>query len=94
MIAQGLGRILYNLPNNITPSERARWFAEMAAALDRALEILPEIIMTSQQRSAALELYARIEHARAELKSLRHGAEYGEVGPEWMQFGPNAVQQD
>jgi hypothetical protein len=85
---------LFNLPNSITASERARWFAEMAAALDRALEILPEIIMASQHRPAILELYARLEAARAELKSLRHGSERGEIGPDWTQFGQNAVHPE
>lgn len=69
-------------------ADRARWLAELSAALNEALDHLPGL-MIAGPRAELIELHSRLEAARAEVASLRRCSARelsGEVGPEWMQM--------
>lgn len=52
---------------------RARWLAEVAAALDQARSLLIELGASSGTTPERIELYVRIETARLEVQALRLG---------------------
>lgn len=63
-------RIGLTKPNPVAAAERARWLAEMLAELDRASNVLPELILIGGPRPHIIELYARIEAVRAQVRIL------------------------
>ncbi len=52
-------------------AERARWLFELAHAIDAAQWVAWELGAGSGRNAEALELYARLEVARAEVEALR-----------------------
>lgn len=52
---------------------RARWMAELAAAIDGAQRVAWQLGSATHASLEARELYARLEAARLELESLRRG---------------------
>jgi hypothetical protein len=83
-----------DIPIESLPSEPARWLGELSAALNRAAELLPELILSSHDRTEAIEVYARIEAARSEIHSL-HACESTQCGTgfssKWRQFQPHII---
>ncbi len=53
---------------------RARWMAELAAAIEGAQRVAWQLGSTRYASLEARELYGRLEAARVELESLRLGA--------------------
>ena len=52
---------------------RARWMAELAAAIDGAQRVAWQLGSARHASLEARELYSRLEAARLELESLRRG---------------------
>lgn len=78
------------------PSERELWLVELSIALDQALELVPELIMSGGRRPEAIKLYARIETAQAEIRSLRASGfrpRQPAFNPDRMQFAPRLIGQ-
>lgn len=70
--------------------ERARWLAELSAALSEARRLAKEL-GAGEARVEALELCARIESVRREVESLRFrqiSRADAELGPEWIRLAP------
>jgi hypothetical protein len=71
-------------------AERARWLAELNAALNQAHNVLRD--PGWQYESAELrDLYVRIEAARLEIQSLRLSRSLNpraQNDPEWIKSGP------
>jgi hypothetical protein len=59
------------VPIETAAAERARWLAELAQTLDQAQQLISELGSVRGSSSAALDLSARVEAARAEVRSLR-----------------------
>jgi hypothetical protein len=77
-----------SVPTEAPAAIRARWLAELSEALDSAQRLLARLNSVDAD-SAALELYARIEAARFEVRSLRlsrQGIQRNEDDPEWTGF--------
>ncbi len=73
------------LPGDASAAERARWLAEVADALARA-QVLAWQLGADGALPDALELYAQIELAAAEVRSLRlvrPQPRGGQDYPEW-----------
>lgn len=71
----------------MTAAERARWLAELSQALDEAQAALWSIAGREVNDSEIWDVAARVESARAEVRSLRLGVEdrgRREDHPEWM----------
>jgi hypothetical protein len=62
---------MYSLSKHAAGAERAQLLAEMTAAVDRVLDVLPGLILVSRSRQELIELYARVENVRREVRSLR-----------------------
>ncbi len=65
---------------------RARWLAELSAALDEA-RLLVKHLGGAEGRLEAVELYARIETLRLEVEAIRLGQRYArseDSYPNWM----------
>ena len=64
---------------------RARWMAELAAAIESAQRVAWQLGTATNGSSEARELYAQLEAARVELESLRLGTRrlLGDVDP-WL----------
>lgn len=60
-----------SVPSDVTASERARWLAEIAEALDDARDALVVMKLKEDERATARDLYLSIEAARMEVRSLR-----------------------
>ena len=77
-------------PARISAAERARWLAELAAAIDEAQVLLWSIGSLEGDNAEANELYGRLESARAEIESLRGVRELNReaVNPEWIKLLP------
>jgi hypothetical protein len=76
-------------------TERARWLADLAAAIEQAQKLAWRLGVTEGNDPDALELYARLELARDEVDALRRGRWAGEQGaldPIWMKFLPWRTQ--
>jgi hypothetical protein len=54
-------------------ADRARWLAELAEAIDQAQRVAWALGIAEGDDTEARELYGRLESARAEVESLRHG---------------------
>lgn len=78
------------MPTEVATIDRARWLAEVADALERA-QRLTWRIGAPGGNGEAMELYGRIEAARAEAWSLRLGGfriARQEYDPNWMNLFP------
>ncbi|HVL78904.1 MAG TPA: hypothetical protein VM346_06405 [Sphingomicrobium sp.] len=76
-------------------TERARWLADLAAAIEQAQKLAWRLGVTEGNDPDALELYARLELARDEVDALRRGRwarEQGALDPIWMKFLPWRTQ--
>lgn len=70
--------------------ERARWLAELSAALNEARRLAEEL-GEGEARTEAVELCSRIEAVRREVESLRFrqiSPAEAQLGPEWIQLPP------
>lgn len=70
---------------------RARWLAELTEALLQAQDIAWRIGQTRGQSSEAMDLYARLEAVRGEVRSLQLRSAPGrkaETGPKWTNRSP------
>jgi hypothetical protein len=74
----------------ISAAERARWLAELAAAVDEAQGLLWRIGVLEGDDAGAKALYGRLESARAEIDCLRGVQELDReaLDPEWMKLFP------
>ena len=77
------------LPIENSAAERARWLAELSAAIEEAQRLLWRLGVSEGNSSAAKELYGRLELVRAEtewlrLRGFRRAAE--EFTPDWTEL--------
>ena len=75
-------------------AERARWLAELTAAINDAQRVAWRMSI-EKSNPEALELYGRLELARTEVESLRRSgwAESRQNLPsEWTEFLPNGLR--
>jgi hypothetical protein len=75
----------------LSAAGRAHWLAELSEALDDAQEILWRMGPRDVRHADALDLWASIEAARAEVRLLRIGRPDRAVPhfhPEWTNQGP------
>lgn len=71
--------------SEFSAAERARWLAELSAALREACALVQEL-GAEEGRLEALDLYAQIEALRAEVETMRlrrPTSSARELGPEW-----------
>lgn len=76
-------------------TERARWLAELATAIEQAQKLAWRLGVTEGDDAEALELYAHLELAREEVEALRLGGWAGvqqELDPFWLKFLPWRTQ--
>ena len=59
------------VPSEVSAAERARWLAELAEAIEQAQRLVWTLGMAHGRSAEALDLYARLESARAEVQALR-----------------------
>ena len=77
---------MVRVPTKVSAAERARWLGELSDALDRAQALIWGLGGSVMRDADTLDLAARVEAARAEVRSLRLArlAEPGaEDHPEW-----------
>ncbi len=77
--------------NEATATERARWLAELAIAIDQAQKLAWRLGVSEGNDPEAKTLYARLETVRGEVESLRRGSwagELRELDPLWMNLLP------
>ena len=77
--------------NEAAATERARWLAELAIAIEQAQRIAWRLGVSEGDDPEAKSLYGRLEAARSEIDSLRRGTWSGthqELDPFWMQLLP------
>lgn len=83
------GCALRRTPSEVSASERARWLAELADALEQAQHVAWDLGIREDSSLEAMELYGRLEAARAEVQSLRLGRFHAgpeNKGPEWTEL--------
>ena len=79
------------MPTEVAAVDRAKWLAELADALEEAQKLTWRIGSTDGERSEAMELYGRLESARAEARSLQFGgfkAAQPQQNPNWTELLP------
>lgn len=72
-------------------SQRLRWLADLEAAIEEAQQLAWRIGFLEGPHPEAMELYARLDLARAEVEALRRSGWNGRPGdlpPEWTDFLP------
>jgi len=76
------------MPIMISATERARWLAELAAAMDEAQVLLWRIGVAEGDNADARDLYGRLEAARAEIECLRGVREVARArfDPNWTKL--------
>jgi hypothetical protein len=77
--------------SEVVVSDRARWLAELAVAIEQAQKVAWRLGVTEGQDPEALDLYAQLESAREEIEVLRCGGWSGEqqpLDPFWIKFLP------
>jgi hypothetical protein len=76
------------VPILISATERARWLAELAAAVDDAQVLLWRIGVLEGDNADAKKLYGRLEATRAEIESLRGIQDLARdaIDPNWMKL--------
>jgi hypothetical protein len=87
---------VYSLPVEVTPSDRARWLAELSAALADAQQLLFDLDFSVLMRSEGAELFQSIEAALIEVRSLqlsRSVRPRPETGSEWTKISPRTWDQ-
>ena len=82
------------VPAMISATERARWLAELASAIDEAQILLWRVGVAEGDNADARELYGRLEAARGEIECLRGIRE--DFHPNWTKLfagleAPSAV---
>ena len=82
---------MYSVPNEIAAAARARWLAEVYAALEEVLGLLPHFILVGGRTDDSVELYVRVEALRSEVMRLRSCHSNLQLGPERMCFEPEPV---
>jgi hypothetical protein len=85
------GVAVVRVPTDVTAAERARWLAELSDALEDAQRLLGNLARGGITGADALDLSARLEAARAQVRSLRsaRAAERDENShPEWTNSLP------
>jgi hypothetical protein len=73
----------------VTAAQRARWLAELSNALEEAQTLLWSLDAADLRKVDVLDLSARLEAARAEVRALR----LGRTGEQASQFSPNWTNQ-
>jgi hypothetical protein len=84
------GSQVVRVPNEDSAAKRARWLAELSAALDEA-RTLTKQLGASQGKDEAVELCARIEAVAFEVEALRlsrHSGGGQQFDPEWTKDLP------
>jgi hypothetical protein len=84
------GAWVNRLPNEESAVDRARWLAQLAAALDDARRVVKQL-GGDDGRIEAVELYARIEAARMEIRAMqlrRSLAGRQLFDPQWTESAP------
>ena len=75
-----------------TAVERSRWLAELALAVDQALQLGRTTGIPHGNCAPAKELFRRLESVRLEIEALRRGG-WGirseEIDPLWAKIFPN-----
>jgi len=77
--------------NEATATDRARWLAELAVAIEQAQKLAWRLGVSEGDDPEAKDLYSRLEAAREEVESLRRGGwagEQRELDPFWMKLLP------
>ena len=77
-----------HLSGEALAADKARWLAELSAAL-REARILVKELGAADGRMEAVELYAQIEALRLEVESMRlrrPSRSDTEIGPEWSEL--------
>jgi len=79
------------VPDELLAAERARWLADISAALDEAQSLLISLQYGLTPQIEMRELHARIGAAQIEVQSLRlirsvAGTRYR--GPDWTEMPP------
>ncbi len=72
-------------------AKRARWLLELAQAIDEAQWVAWQLGAGTGHNSEALELYARLETARAEVEALRQRSLMSRLEPPEHRADPSAV---
>jgi acyl-CoA reductase-like NAD-dependent aldehyde dehydrogenase len=81
---------MVGMPSADSATQRARWLAELADALEEARDLVKQLA-SEEIRFDAVELSARIEAARFEVQSMRLRRSTGggqDFGPEWSKDIP------
>ena len=79
------------MPAQVSAEERARWLAELAAALQQAQKFAWQLAQSKQKRAEVLEVYGRLEAVLQEIEALRiarSSAARPDSGPYWMHQPP------
>ena len=80
---------MVQVPTDVTAAHRAQWLAELSNALEEAQGLIWRI--SAAEDIDLLDLCARIESARAEVRSLRLGrgaTPTSADGPKWINPSP------
>lgn len=78
---------MVRVPTEVTAAQRARWLAELSHALEEAQRLIWRLSEEGVSAADTLDLAARLETARAEVRSLRLGRttqESSELNPKWI----------
>lgn len=87
---------MFSVPTEAPAAGKARWLADLAAALDEAQRLLLELGLHDDDAAEARDVCVRIEAARREVQSLRLSRSIAariEPDPEWSNFIPWAVER-
>ena len=90
-----LGVSVRRVPNQRSTSERARWLAELAEALEQAQRLA--WLVGQESGGEAMELYGRLESVRLEVQSLQLGrlkASGDEASADWTRGFPWRSNRD
>jgi acyl-CoA reductase-like NAD-dependent aldehyde dehydrogenase len=81
--------MMYSVPIDWTVTERERWLAQIAGALEQAQHLLIQLEWTEERRPLLLDVHHRIEAAKLEIQSLRRSRSLrprDEFDPDRLQF--------
>ena len=79
------------MPAEVSATERARWLAELADALEEAQKLAWEIGQSENQSAQAMDLYGRLETVRLEVRAIRvsrSDRNRADFNPEWTEYSP------
>lgn len=82
-----------------TATDRARWLAELAIAIEQAQKLAWRLGVSEGQDPDAKSLYAQLESVRGEVDSFRRGqwaGDHQELDPLWTKLLPwqSAINDD